>query len=443
MVRSSTGIPSPAGLRVLVIVAGPSTDRPSSGKLMRRHHLIRAASRVASVEIFVTENVGDQVLDEMSSIYGARVGCVRSRGEPRRVARFVQRFRHIGAPTRVARKDWQALRQELQSWMSSYQATVVELIDDFLILAPILPAPVVLDHDDRESESVRQTRALFRMTDEARLPYSSLAERFLSVGKAAGRDLYLSIEHYRWLRAQRFAMRRADSVLVASHEDVLRSEKPRKAVVVPNGFDLRGSPAGSGDVHTPPTVAFWGQMSYRPNRDGAQWFLSEVLPILVSRLPDVRVLLVGAGSERLTLPTHHVLATGFVHDLSALLSETDVAVVPLRAGGGTRIKIIEAWANKIPVVSTSVGAYGLGAIDGESVLLADDPEAFASAIVSVLEDPALRRRLIVDGTARARALEWPNIEKELSRHLVQLSSRVLSQRRLAKGPVRDSARRAK
>src|SRR5205085_10208193 len=142
----------------------------------------------------------------------------------------------------------------------------------------------------------------------------------------------------------RYLMRRADSILVASHEDMFRSGSPQKAVVVPNGFDRRGLPVGSGDPHTPPTVAFWGYMSYLPNRYGAEWLLNEVLPLLVDLVPGVRVLVIGGGSELLALPENgHVVATGFVDDLSALLSQTDVAVVPLRAGGGTRIKIIEAW----------------------------------------------------------------------------------------------------
>ena len=410
-------------LRLLVIVAGPSTERPSSGKLMRRHHLIRAAGRIASLEIFVMENLDDQAVDEMSAMYSARVGCLRSHKAPRRVAQFARRFQHLGSPTRVARRDWHTLRHELLSWMSSYQATIVELIDDFVVLAPVLQAPVAIDHDDSESDSVRQNRALLRKADEAGPPSLSLAGRFLYACKKAARDLYLVIDQYRWLRAERFVMRRADAILVASHEDVLTSQVPRKAVVVPNGFELRGSPVGSGDVHSPPTVAFWGHMSYRPNRDGAQWFLREVLPILVSRVPKVRVLLIGAGSELLTLPNRGVEATGFVDDLSTVLSEIDVAMVPLRAGGGTRIKIIEAWANNIPVVSTSLGAYGLGAIDGESVLLADDPEAFASAIVLVLEDPALRHDLVTEGAARARAFEWSSIEKEFSEHLVRMAMR--------------------
>jgi glycosyltransferase involved in cell wall biosynthesis len=406
-------------IRALVILGGRSTDRPLVGVQMRRHHLLRAAGRVASLEIFVLDELDDQALDEMSSIYAARVGCVHSTAAPRsRVVRLLRYLRHAGSPARVGRKDWRALRQELRAWMSKYQITLVERVEDYLVLAPILQAPIVVDQDDRESDVLRQMRPLLRKAEEGHRRRPWLAGWWFSATKNAGRDLYLMLDQYRWLRAERLVMRRADSVLVASHEDLITSANPRKGVVVPNGFELRGSPVGSDDVRTPPTVAFWGLLSYRPNRDGAQWFLGEVLPLLVSRTADVRVLLIGGGGEHLTLPERgHVVVTGLVDDLSVFLSETDVAVVPLRTGAGTRIKIIEAWANNIPVVSTSRGAYGLGAIDGENVLLADEPEAFARAIALALESPSVRHHLIVEGAARARALRWSTIERDLSNHL--------------------------
>lgn len=411
-------------IRALVVLGGRSSDRPLVGVEMRRHHLLEAAGRIATLDIFVLDELDHQALDEMSSIYAARVGCMHATAVPRsRLKRLIQSLRHARSPGRVGRKDWGAPRKELRAWMSTYQITLVERMEDYLVLAPILQAPVVVDHDDRESDVLRQMRKLLREGEDCQLRRRWRAGRCLAVAKTAGRDLYLMLDQYRWLRAERLVMRRADSVLVASQEDLITSGNPQKAVVFPNGFDLRGAPVGSVDVRTPPTVAFWGLLSYRPNRDGAQWFLSQVLPLLVSRIPEVRVLLIGGGGERLPVPTlGHVVATGFVDDLSVFLAETDLALVPLRAGGGTRIKIIEAWANHIPVVSTSRGAYGLGAIDGENLLLADEPEAFAQAITLALHSPPVRHRLIVEGAARARTLRWSAIERDLSDHLALVAA---------------------
>jgi glycosyltransferase involved in cell wall biosynthesis len=411
------------GNRGLVILGGQSTDQPSFGGLMRRHHLLRAAGRVASLDIFVMVELDHEEIEKMSSIYGARVGCVGSASpSPSRMLRFLQYVRHAGSPTRVAGKHWGDLRRQLRSWMSSYQFTLIEHVENYPVLAPILQAPIIIDLDDRDSDVLRQIRRVLRAEESHRR--RGLVGWAYSEARKTGRDLYLMLDQYRWLRAERLIVKGTDSVLVASHEDLLTSPDPRKAVVVPNGFELRGSPVGSSEVHSPPTVAFWGLMSYRPNRDGARWLLSEVLPLLLRRIPDVRVLIIGHGSKLLTLPEYgQVVATGFVDDLSALLSETDVAIVPLRAGGGTRIKIIEAWANNIPVVSTPLGAYGLGAVHGENLLLAEAPEDFASAITSALEDSSLRRHLIAHGAARARAFRWSAIETGLSEHLAALMAR--------------------
>jgi len=409
--------------RALVILGGASTDRPSVGVEMRRHHLVRAVGRVAQLEIFVVQELDEDELAEMSSIYGARVGCVRSGPRGRsRLSRFIGYLRHMGWPTRIAGKDWQAWRQSLRSWMSSYQLTFVENVEDYVVLAPILQRPVVVDHDDRDSDVLRQVRPLLRKADKGRGPQLRLLGRGFSACKTVGRDLYLMLDQYRWLRAERLVMRRADRVLVASPDDLVTSGNPQKALVIPNGFEPTGPPSGAGDVHTPPTIAFWGLMAYRPNRDGAEWFLGEILPRLADRIPDIRVLLMGSGSESVRIPDRRrVVATGFVDDLSPFLSQTDVAVIPLRQGGGTRIKILEAWANNIPVVSTSIGAYGLGAVHGENVLLADDPKAFASAVAVALENPAVRNHLIAEGAARAAAFRWSTIENDLSAYLSSMA----------------------
>jgi glycosyltransferase involved in cell wall biosynthesis len=377
---------------------------------------------VARLEIFVVEELDPPTVEVMRTTYDARVGCLRSKEVPvTPVARLVQHVRHLGSPTRVARRDWDAIRRDLRSWMATYDLTVVELVDDLVVLGPLFQGPVVVDHDDRDSDVVRQTRALFKEADARRSHRRGGRRWILSTGKSFGRDLYLRLDQQRWLRAERLAARRADLVLVASDEDRLTAQDPAKAVVIPNGFERRGRPVGSPVVRTPPTVAFWGRMSYRPNADGARWLLDEVLPLLVRRVPDVRIVLIGAGSEQLKpAGATRVVATGFVDDLAVWLAQTDVALVPLRAGGGTRIKIIEAWANGIPVVSTSLGAYGLRAVNGTNVLLADEPDAFAGAVALALEDQAVRDRLIQEGTVRAEELRWSVVEQQLADHLARL-----------------------
>jgi glycosyltransferase involved in cell wall biosynthesis len=147
-----------------------------------------------------------------------------------------------------------------------------------------------------------------------------------------------------------------------------------------------------------------GNFGYFPNADAALFLCREVLPRL-RRLTDrdISVDLVGAGSKTALAylaGNSGVRLRGFIEDLGPLYAAADVAVVPLRAGGGTRIKVLEAFAHRVPVVATSLGAEGIDAADGEELLLADDPEAFARACLGVKEQPDLAIRL----SARAAAL---------------------------------------
>jgi hypothetical protein len=254
-----------------VIVRGPSSERPSYGMVMRRHHLLRAVARVAALDVFVMNAVNDAVLEEMSATYGARVGCVRSPMVPlSRIGRIVQSLRHPGSPARRARRDWQAARRDLRPWMGTYRLTVVELADDFRVLAPILPPPVVVD-----------------------------------------------LEEQRWLRVERFVLKRADRIVVASTEDAAALGNRPKTVVVPNGFELHGAPAASREVHAPPTISFWGLMSYGPNRDGAEWLISKVLPALEDR--SVRRRLIENGAARAGALKWSTIETDFAEHLARMV----------------------------------------------------------------------------------------------------------------------------
>ena len=141
-----------------------------------------------------------------------------------------------------------------------------------------------------------------------------------------------------------------------------------------------------------------GLLTYEPNRDGAAFFAAQILPRVRRLSAGARFHVVGrydsdaAVDPWRDLPGVKVL--GEVADVAAELRAADIAVVPIRFGGGTRIKILEAFAHRIPVVSTSVGCEGLDVVDGEHLLVADDPETFASACIRLYEDADLRARLV-------------------------------------------------
>jgi glycosyltransferase involved in cell wall biosynthesis len=245
--------------------------------------------------------------------------------------------------------------------------------------------------------------------------------------EAAGvRRLVGVLDLVRLRRFERTAMAAVDAAVCCSDDDAasLRRLNPDTAVaVVANGVDpdcFHAQP----DADGPPTVAYVGTLDYPPNVDALDFFFRAIHPRLVQAVPDVRTRIVGRS------PTAEVLAwgeipgvtvSGSVPDVRPHLAAATVVIVPLRVGGGTRIKILECLAAGRAVVSTSIGAEGLGLQHGEHLMLADDPESFARHTAALLEDRALRQRLAAAGRSRVLARHaW----SELGRRFAEICARV-------------------
>jgi glycosyltransferase involved in cell wall biosynthesis len=143
-----------------------------------------------------------------------------------------------------------------------------------------------------------------------------------------------------------------------------------------------------------------GALTYHANYDAAQYLLADIYPRLAAKVPGLTLRVTGGtrGVDLDALPTHPgVHYTGYVPDIRPVVARSWVSVVPLRVGGGTRLKILESMALGTPVVSTSKGAEGLEVTHGENILIADDPRDFADSVTEVLQSPALRARLASGG----------------------------------------------
>lgn len=168
-----------------------------------------------------------------------------------------------------------------------------------------------------------------------------------------------------------------------------------KVTVLPNGVDCTHHRLGLADVR-PHTLIYNGALTYIANYDAMRYFLAEIYPLLKHALPDVTLSITGSTKGvaldglRLDASVH---LTGYVDDIRLPIAQSAVCVVPLRQGGGTRLKILEAMALGTPVVSTIKGAEGLDVIDNEHLLLADTPETFAAAVLRIMNDADLRERL--------------------------------------------------
>ncbi|MEP7352742.1 MAG: glycosyltransferase family 4 protein [Acidobacteriota bacterium] len=185
-----------------------------------------------------------------------------------------------------------------------------------------------------------------------------------------------------------------DSVLVTSEADRSRIAGFAQDVrVFPNAIPEVNLPQGIAEQDV---IAFSGNLEYHPNVEAVRWFRQEIWPLLREQFPALKWRLVGRNPEailHLVKGDSRIQLIGPVADAVAALAEAKLCMVPLRSGSGTRFKILEAWAANRAVVSTTLGAEGLGAIDGEHLLIADNARSFADAVGRLLSDPELRTRL--------------------------------------------------
>jgi glycosyltransferase involved in cell wall biosynthesis len=198
--------------------------------------------------------------------------------------------------------------------------------------------------------------------------------------------------------------------------------KPQQVGVAPNGVDTAYNHPGLAQVE-PETLVFNGALTYSANYEAMEYFLSQVFPTVLARVPRARLRVTGktegVALDRLRL-NDNVSLTGYLEDIRPTVAASWACVVPLLAGGGTRLKILEAMALGTPVISTSKGAEGLDATDGKHLLIADTPDQFAEKTVRLLQEPELR--LTLAHNARQLVLDkydWAGI----GRHVCDLVER--------------------
>ena len=236
-------------------------------------------------------------------------------------------------------------------------------------------------------------------------------------------------------RYERAAVRRFDHVLAVSEADkaaMIGMTDIARISVVPTGVETNAfTPAAAGEPE--PIVLFLGSMDWEPNIDGVQYFIETMWPAVRAAVPRARFQVVGrnpAASIR-RLASDDVEIVGTVPSVIEYLHRAAAVVVPLRIGGGTRLKIYEAMGAGKAVVSTTIGAEGLDYNDGRDILIADTPTAFAARVIEVLRDGQRRRSLEDAALALASQYDWSSIARTFEDTL----DRVVANRRTAEGPV--------
>ena len=218
--------------------------------------------------------------------------------------------------------------------------------------------------------------------------------------------------------------------------ELLRASTARIAVV-PNGVTLTAD--GDMPTHDAHRLVYSGSPTYAPNRDAVAFFAADILPRVRARVPNVWFAVTGETEgvplgDLTTVPG--VTFTGWLPDIRAYVAASRVCVVPLRQGGGTRLKILEAMALGTPVVATTKGAEGLDLTSGEDLLIADDPDAFADATFRLLTNDALHARIAAQAKKTiATRYDSEKIGAEMLAALTGLTSRWAAHRGAGRTPA--------
>lgn len=254
-----------------------------------------------------------------------------------------------------------------------------------------------------------------------------LARQFAVTAASVGRRLYAGANWRKLRREELAAYGSADGVYLCSTDDAkrLHDDLPDvRTAVIPNAADVDFyQPRSTDPSPDGRTIVYFGLLSTIPNIDAVVHFIQDIWPDIAKRHPDARCKIIGGRPppSLLALAGPRVELTGFVPDLRPHLAAAAAVVVPLRLGGGTRLKIVEAMAMGKAIVSTSLGAEGIEAVAGRDILIENEPAGFADAVSRLLAEPALAAQL--GRAARQVAVEkyaWSTAAQELERFFCEI-----------------------
>jgi GT2 family glycosyltransferase/glycosyltransferase involved in cell wall biosynthesis len=358
-------------MKKILCLTSHDLNAPDYGAVLRARNIFQMLSRHGELHVVVASHQKDTIDNARSPQAGFKLVEKVHFTETR--SSRMKRMRNKLSPRFLDINGHQAAphdRERLQKILPEYDLVWVhglEVANGFDIWRW---PKTVLDVDDIPSSLHRQ-----RLSQAATLPgkYWECRQMIL------------------WRRNEKFLSERFDAVCVCSRPDQEKLNGSKKLVVLPNGFDARHkTPARNPAL--PPQIGFVGMFKYPPNRDGVRWFIENVWPLVLQKFPLARLRLAGeAGKDFFS--GQNIDALGWVADMERETANWSLAIVPVLTGGGTRIKILEAFSRKCPVISTSLGAYGHEVENGRELLIADSPKDFAENCLRILASPSEGERL--------------------------------------------------
>ncbi len=415
-------------MKILWLNAGLPLPLDKGGKL-RTWHLMRHLARRHEVTYlsFAAPNQPRSDLEGMREV-AARVLTVPREDAPKgSLAFYVDAARYVmnPAPYAVAKYRSQAYAAALTFLLRerAFDVAVCDFLPPIVNMPAELPCPSVLFTHNVEAEIWRRH------------------------AETAGHPVRRALMHGQWTRMlafERAALDRFDLVLTVSDADRATFERLYPATgrayhVVPTGVDTEYfAPARGADrarAARDRHLVFTGSMDWLPNEDGMLYFCREILPQIRQLEPGVTVSIVGRAptpAVRRLAEARGVEVTGRVDDVRPHVAGASLSIVPLRIGGGTRLKIFEAMSMAKAVVSTTVGAEGLPVTPGRDIVIADEPARFAEAVVGLLRRPDERRQ--IEAAARQLVVErydWSAVAREFEAALARVATAARAKEQVA------------
>lgn len=422
-------------MRILWVKADKLLPVQNGGNI-RTYHVLRYLSARHELTFYSYYSGApdlDYELELQRQLPGAVAVCT-GKPELSGAARGLDYLAHLREqpPYAVSRFAHPKVQKQLRNWFREerFDVAVCDFLDAAVNFPGNLNIPSVLFQHNVESEIWR---------------------RHAATASNPAKKMMYQMEFRKMLRYERAAICKFQHVIAVSENDralMTQWADANRVTVIPTGVDLaeyRPSAAGQDSASTnlastangsaqvgaaSPLITFIGAMDWEPNVDGVEYFCGEVWPLIKAEVPRARFRIVGRNPDRRVQKWASnvqggegaIEVTGRVPSVVEHLRESAVVVVPLRIGGGTRLKIYEAMATAKAVVSTTIGAEGLDVSHGHDIMLADDPRSFAQAVIMLLKDYELRRSYEKAAAETAARFDWPAIGERFGQILQSVAA---------------------
>ncbi|MBV9761336.1 MAG: glycosyltransferase [Acidobacteriaceae bacterium] len=352
------------------------------GGQIRTLEMLKALHRRHEIHYVAFDDGANTEGPERSGEYSSCAYRVPHSVPPRRSPRFAGQLLQgliSPLPVSVARYVSSGMKRQIEKLLA--QEKFDSLVCDFLFPSPNIP-------------DIRRA-VLFQHNVE-----SMIWKRHVEEARNAAKKAYFRLQARRMEDFERTICRRAGHIVAVSEVDRAAMQNlfgAERISSVSTGVDIEYFAPPDRPEHKADLI-FVGSMDWLPNIDAIQYFAAEILPLIQKQRPDCRVIVAGRrptpALQELARRLPGIVLTGTVPDVRPYLWGSTVSIVPLRIGGGTRLKIFEAVAARLPVVSTTIGAEGLPLANGRQIAIADTPSDFAENCLKLLSDVALRDRII-------------------------------------------------